>query len=170
MYEVGTTVIYRSEGVCEITDIIVKSFKDKDIEYYVLKPVYKENSEIFVPKNNTELVRKMKRIMTKDEIYHLINDMPNEESIWISNENERKEKYKEIIFNGNRTELVQLIKTLYIHKQNQRSEGKKLHLADERFLKDAERILYDEFAYVLDITPDKVVPFIMGEIEGSVNA
>ena len=112
----------------------------------------------------------MKRIMTKDEIYHLINDMPNEESIWISNENERKEKYKEIIFNGNRTELVQLIKTLYIHKQNQRSEGKKLHLADERFLKDAERILYDEFAYVLDITPDKGVPFIMGEIEGSVNA
>jgi len=167
MYKIGTTVIYRSEGVCRITDITVKRFRDKKIEYYVLKPVYKENSEIFVPKDNLELVGKMKRVMTKEEIYSLINNMPNEESIWIANENDRKEKYKEILVRGDRTELVQLIKTLYVHKQNQKQVGKKLHLADERFLKDAERMLYDEFAFVLDITPSQVLPFIVGEIEGA---
>ncbi|MEE0859328.1 MAG: CarD family transcriptional regulator [Acutalibacteraceae bacterium] len=167
MYSIGATVIYRNEGVCEITDIIVRRFKDKDMEYYVLKPIYKDNAEIYVPKNNAELVSKMKKVLTKDEILELINAMPCEEDIWVSNESDRKDKYKEILARGDRTELVRLIKTLYIHKQNQKKAGKKLHLADERFLKDAERILYDEFAYVLNIAQDEVLPFIMGKIEAT---
>lgn len=165
MYNVGTTVIYKNEGVCKITEITERRFRDKNIEYYVLKPVHKDDSEIYVPKNNKELLGKMRKILSKEEILELIKTMPDEGNIWIADENERKEYYREILIRGDRTELVRLIKTLYLHKQNQKKTGKKLHIADEKFLKDAEHLLYDEFAFVLNISKDDVLPFITGELE-----
>ena len=165
MYEVGNTVIYKNDGVCRITKVIVREFKDKEIEYYVLNPVHNSNAEIFVPKNNADLVSKMRKVLSKEEILQIINSMPDEENIWISNEADRKERYREILIKGDRAELVRLIKTLYIHKQNQKQCGKKLHLADERFLRDAEKMLYDEFAYVLEISPDEVLGFITSKLE-----
>ncbi len=160
MYEVGSTVIYKNDGVCKITEIVVRMFKDKEIEYYVLNPVHNKNAEIFVPKNNPDLVSKMRKVLTKDEIINIINSMPEEDDIWISDEAVRKEKYREILTLGNRKDLVKLIKTLYLHKQSQKQYGKKLHLADEKLLRDAEKILYDEFAYVLEIAPEEVIDFI----------
>lgn len=165
MYSVGAVVIYKNEGVCRITDTVTKRFRDNNIEYYVLKPIHKENSEIFVPKNNSVLVEKMRRVLSKDEIMELIKEMPKESNIWIENSDERKESYKKILESGERTELVKLIKTLYTHKQKQKKSGKKLHIADEKILKDAERMLYDEFAYVLDIPHNEVVPFISGQLQ-----
>ena len=165
MYSVGAVVIYKNEGVCKITDTVTKRFRDKNIEYYVLKPIHKENSEIFVPKNNSVLVEKMRQVLSKDEIMKLIKEMPKEGSIWIENSDERKESYRKILERGERTELVKLIKTLYMHKQKQKKSGKKLHIADEKILKDAEHMLYDEFAYVLDIPHNEVVPFISGQLQ-----
>lgn len=164
MYSVGAVVIYRNEGVCRITDTITKRLGDKNIEYYVLKPVHKENSEIFVPKNNSVLVEKMRKVLSKDEIMQLIKKIPEEGNIWIEDSDERKESYKKILESGERTELVKLIKTLHTHKQKQKKSGKKLRISDERILKDAERMLYDEFAYVLDIPHSEVVPFISGQL------
>lgn len=164
MYKIGDVIIYKNDGVCKIVDITIKSFKDRNIEYYVLQPVHNINAEIFVPKNNPDLVEKMRNILTKDEIMQIIKSMPCEKEIDIPDETERKEKFKEILTTGNRTELVRLVKTLYIHKQNQEQRGKKLHLADERILKDAEKILHDEFAYVLGISTEAIPDFITNNI------
>lgn len=165
MYKIGDTVIYKSEGVCTVADIVVKVFREKEMEYYVLKPVYKENSEVFVPKNNTELTSKMRQVLTRQEIISLIKSMPDESDIWIDDENQRKSYYKQLIANGDRTELIRLIKTLFNYKEKQKNAGRKLHTTDEKFLKDAEKILYDEFAYVLNISQKEVIPFIAGELE-----
>lgn len=165
MYKIGDTVIYKSEGVCTVADIVVKAFREKEMEYYVLKPVYKENSEVFVPKNNTELTSKMRQVLTRQEIISLIKSMPDESDIWIDDENQRKSYYKQLIANGDRTELIRLIKTLFNYKEKQKNAGRKLHTTDEKFLKDAEKILYDEFAYVLNISQKEVIPFIAGELE-----
>jgi len=165
MYGIGMYVIYRNSGVCEIKDIIKKEFRDKVMEYYVLKPVHNKNAEIMVPTHNAELVAKMRKVLNKDQIMAIIRQMPNEEMIWIANEDERKEKYKQIIAEGDRIQLVQLIKTLYLHKEKQKKSGRKLHIADEKILKEAEHMLYDEFAFVLDLSANEVVPFIMGQLK-----
>ena len=106
----------------------------------------------------------MRKVLSKDEIMQLIKKMPEEGNIWIEDSDERKESYKKILESGERTELVKLIKTLHTHKQKQKKSGKKLRISDERILKDAERMLYDEFAYVLDIPHSEVVPFISGQL------
>lgn len=165
MYQVGNTVIYKNDGVCKITEIIIRTFREKEIEYYVLNPVHNQNAEILVPKNNPDLVGKMRKVLTKEEIIQIIEAMPDEEEIWILNETDRKEKYREILNSGDRTELVRLIKTLYVHKQNQKQCGRKLHLADEKILRDAEKMLFDEFAYVLEIAPEEVLEYIKAKLD-----
>ena len=99
-------------------------------------------------------------------IFHeLIRTLPNEDYCWIENDNQRKEKYREIIKSGNRKELMKMIRTLYLYQQELKKDGKKIHAADDKFFKDAEKVLYDEFAYVLDIEQEDVVSFICDQFE-----
>lgn len=165
MYKENDMILYGSQGVCQIVGITTREFGGKMIDYYILKPVYSEGSTVFVPVDNEELTCKMKKILSLDEIKALIHTMPEMELIWIENDNQRKEKYKEIIKNGKRDELISLIKTLHQHRESLVENGKKFHATDEKFLKDAEKILYDEFKYVLNIEEDEVVPFIIEQIE-----
>lgn len=165
MYQVNDTVLYGAQGVCRIVEIAEKDFGGTSREYFVLKPVFHETSTIFVPVTNEVLTAKMKRILSADEICDLIHGMPEEDSIWIENEAVRKEKYKEILGSGDRVTLLRLIKTLYLHQQMQQEIGKKLHAADERVFHEAERMLYEEFAHVLQIKKEQVVPFIIEQIE-----
>lgn len=165
MFCKNDTILYGAQGVCRIEAIVEESFGSSPVKYYVLKPVYNENSTIYVPVENAELTSKMRRILSPEEIFVLIQSMPYEDSIWIENENERKEKYKGIIAQGDRVELVKMIKTLYLHQQERKAIGKKLHISDERFFKEAEKMLYDEFALVLNIEQDEVLPFILEQIQ-----
>lgn len=164
MHNINDMVLYGTEGICRITDISVRNMHGEDIEYYVLKPVGENNSTIFVPTGSETLTAKMRRIMSAEEIYALIRTMPDEEIEWIENENMRKQRYKEILADGDRKELVRMIKAIYLHEQERKKIGKKLHLSDEKFLKDAEKLLYEEFAHVLNIKKDEVLPFIMEQI------
>lgn len=164
MHRINDTVLYGSEGICRITDISVQNMHGENVEYYVLQPLGENNSTIFVPTGSEILTSKMKRVMSAEEIYALIRTMEGETPEWIENENLRKQRYKEILTEGDRTELVRMIKAIHLHGEERKKMSKKLHLSDERFLKDAEKLLYEEFAHVLNIKKDEVVPFIMEQI------
>lgn len=103
--------------------------------------------------------------MTINEVYSLINTMPHTESIWIEDINLRKEKYTKILKSGDNKQLVKLIRTLYLEKEKKKVEGKKLYVNDEKIMTDAEKLLHEEFALVLDIKVDEVLPFILGKLE-----
>ncbi len=165
MYHVNDIVLYGMQGVCTIEEISEMCFGKNSDEYYVLRPVYDDKSTIFVPMHNESLTGKMRAVLSAQEIFELINAMPDEDQIWIENDAERKEEYKSILVNGTRDELIKLIKTLYLRKQELKQKGKKLHVADEHFLKEAEKLLYEEFAHVLKIKREQVLPFIMKQIQ-----
>lgn len=85
--------------------------------------------------------------------------------IWIPNVNERKESYKQILAGGNHLELIQMIKAIYAHKQEREAEGKRLHMSDEHFFKDAEQILFNEFQYVLKLnSKDELMQYIFNRL------
>ena len=44
-----------------------------------------------------------------------------------------------------------MIKAIYAHKTRREAEGKRLRMSDERYFKDAEQLLYNEFQYVLEL-------------------
>jgi len=170
MYETNEFVLYGAHGVCEVAEITEKELNGSAVEYYVLKPVYDPNSTIFVPLHNAKLTDKMRYVLSAEEIYELIQEMPDENTIWIEEESKRREQYKKILEVGDRKGLVCLIKTLYLRQQKLKEGGKKLHMAEDRFMKDAEKMLFEEFAHVLTIERDQVLPFIMDQMEEKVQA
>ncbi len=161
MFSVNDMVLYGKQGVCKIKDIVTENFTGRPMEYYSLMPAYSESTVIYVPLENKELVDKMQRVLSKEEISQLIKEVKNIEPVWYDDEKERKEKFNDIISRGDRKEILMLINTLYINKQNREAIGKKMYVSDERIMKEAEKLIYDEFAAVLGIEPSRVVPFII---------
>jgi len=166
MFQMNDVIIYGAQGVCRITGTEVKSFGGARRTYYVLKPVNDPGSTIYAPTDNDAVRRKMRRLLTKEEIHHLIDSMPMENALWVENENERKELYRSILSRGDHLELIKMIKAIYAHKLERELEGKRLHMSDERFFKDAEQILYSEFQYVLDLkSKDDLMTYVLNRLE-----
>ncbi len=165
MFKINDIVLYGAHSVCKVADITAKELGGESVEYYVLKPVYDTKSTLFVPVHNKVLTSRMRPVLSASEVWDLIKSIPSEKSLWIENDKVRKEKYKEIISEGNRAELVSIIKAIYLHEQELKEKGKKLHIADDNTLKEAEKMLYDEFAYVLEIDREDVLSCITAKIE-----
>ena len=165
MYKVNDTVLYTTHGVCKIVEISEKDFGGNHAECYALKPVYHDKSMVFIPVNSNNALLKMHRILSADQIYSLIKTMPDEENDWIQNKDQRKEYYEKVLSGDDREELIKLIKTLHTYHQSLILEGKKMHATDRYFMKEAEKRLHEEFAYVLHIEPEEVIPFIMEQVK-----
>ncbi len=164
MFAVEDIVVYGNCGVCKIVNICPKRLGEKEVPYYVLKPVRDETTTIYCPVNSDKV--KIRKLLTLEEIYQLIQTMPDTQAQWVENDQLRKEKFHEVLKRADHRELIALIKTLHFHKVESARLGRKFHINDERVMKEAERILYGEFAHVLHIEPDEVVPFITGQLDG----
>lgn len=163
-FKLNDTVLYSTHGVCKISEIMKRQLNDKVMEYYVLKPMFDKKSTYYVPVKSEKATDKMRVTLSAQEINHLLESLPDIEMQWIENASARKERFSQIISNGTSEELLGLIKALYMRQQDQNEVGKKLHITDERFLKDAEKMLYGEFAHVLNIEYDQVLPMIYKHI------
>ena len=160
MFKTDDTVFYGVHGVCRITGIVTKDFLGSTADYYVLIPVFENRSTVFVPVDKPELVKKMRPLLSKDEIEEVIRSMPLCEEIWIEDEPTRKEVYAELLKSGDRIRLISLIKTLRNRKLSLGGKNRKMHACDERFLDDALKMLHDEIAYVLEIERSQVASYI----------
>ena len=164
MMQVNDTIVYGTHGVCKIQGIVSRDFGKKMMDYYMLKPVFDPGATIFVPVENEKLKGRMRALLSEEEVRRMIHAMPHAQTIWIDNDNARKEAYKEIVDKGDRKKLVQLVKTLYFHSKRQQEKGKRLHVSDETFLRGAEKILFEEIALVLHMDKEAVGPFIIKEL------
>ncbi len=167
MFKINDMIVYGSHGVCKIEGIEEKELMGTRKTYFVLKPVRSDTSTYFVPAENDMLLAKMRKLLSEKEINELIDSMANEQANWIADENERKEKYRGIIADGNHIELIKMIKAIFTEKKEKEATGKRLHASDERFLKDAEQLLHGEFQYVLNLNKDQLMTYILDRIESS---
>ncbi len=166
MFQINDVIIYGAQGVCRIADIEEKSISRAKKKYFVLKPVGDQGSTIYAPTDNEHVLKKMRRLLTESEINSLIDSMPDEKAVWISNEKTRKEHFRQDLASGDHAELIKMIKSIYAHKQQRVSEGKRLHVSDEYFFKDAEQILYNEFQYVLKLnSKEELMAYILERIQ-----
>ena len=153
-------VTYSASGVCTVNGTMENRVKGVKKQYLVLKPVFDANSLIYVPLDNEQLVGRIKRVMSREDIISLIKSLPGSEPEWIDDEIERGIYFKSVIKRGDRKELMQILRALYLHKQAQTESGRKFHSSDERFMKEAEHIVFEEFAVVLNISPEEVPEYI----------
>ena len=164
MYNIDDVVVYGTEGICKITGITEMKFGGEKSEYYILAPVEKEENTVYVPKNNEKELKRMRRILSADEANELIDSLPMEPMTWIPNDRERQMAYKDIILTGKPEEVFRMVSTLYNKQKDQLAIGKKLHASDERFLRDAEKMLFNEIGYALKIKPQEVLSVILKHV------
>lgn len=160
MFETGSIVSYGMAGVCRIDGEMRQRVKGEMKSYLVLKPVYKENSTVYIPKDNEKLMSKIKPVLTGGEAEEIIMEMSDENIKWIASDNERTQLFKEILTGGDMKRVARMVRSLYLHRKSQYEKGRKLHAADEHFFKDAESLLFDELAHALGISPQEVGGYI----------
>ena len=163
-YKSGDVVIYGAEGVCKIVDITEKKFGNEMIQYYVLEKIGKKESLTYVPANNERSLSKLRHVLSKEEFTNVFNE-EGQSIQWIDKDRDRQKAFKEIVLFGNTRELINLIKTIHLHQRELHKAGKKLHLCDERVIKDAVKIIKEEISFVFDIPKDSVHEFIVQKIE-----
>lgn len=163
-FEVGQKIVYGNDGICIIEGFEKRSFNETDaIEYFKLVPVDSKTSAYFVP-NNEMADKKMRELMTKEEVLALIDEMPDIKQDWLDNKNERRVMFNSILKSDDYRQLIGMIKSICLNKEEKESIGKTLTASDDKAMKKAEEIMYKEFATVLEIPYEDVQQYVNDRI------
>ena len=166
MFEIGDLVMYGARGVCRVKEITTLDWNaaDKDREYYVLEPLFKED-QIFVPVDNQKVF--MRHVMSKEEVLDLIDSMPEIESeVYKASSIQQLSRYYQAAIDSHECrELVRLTKSIHMKKMAADKNNKQLGQIDIRYMTHAENLLFGEIAAVLDIPIDDVKGYIENRID-----
>jgi CarD family transcriptional regulator len=163
MFQINDIVVYGTTGVCRVTNITKEKYRgNEETEYYVLQPIFSNKMVIKTPVNNQKVV--MRNIITKNDVLSLIDTFPQEGAAIIENDRERSELCKAALKTGDSEEWVKVIKILKLEEKEKSAAGKKLNKIDEEIMKAAEKQLFEEFAIVLEISPEEVHQYIKKRI------
>ncbi len=161
-YAVGENVIYKGSEICCIEDISVKSFDGvNETEYYTLSPLGQNGAKYYLPVAVAE--DKLRRPLTPDEVNRVIDGMKT--ALPLELENHRKDRFAGMLNSNDYSQLISLMRTLYLEREQRMNAGKKLPAADEKALKTAQAIIEKEFAFVLDIPESEVDSYIRNRLD-----
>ncbi len=166
MYQVGELVMYGVHGICRIVDVEERMVDRKRVHYLVLEPKDQTGSRYLVPSGNPNAMAKLRPVLSAVEVEALLTSPEVRQDGWISDENRRKQYYRDVIGSGDRTALLRMVNTLHNHKVAQQAAGRKVHICDENFLRDAQRLLSTEFSAVLGIAPNEVADYVISKMNG----
>ena len=165
MFEVGSLVVYGSDGVCRVEKVGPLDMREaqKDVEYYTLSPLY-HGGTIFTPVDTKVLMRP---VITREEAEDLIAHIPEIQGETCLSRNPRllHEQYQLSLKSGDCVELVKLIRPIYAKGREAEGKGRRLGQVDERSRKQAMDMLHGELAVALGIPVDQVEGYISQTIE-----
>lgn len=169
LFEIGEYVSYGNSGICVITDITTmqNASLSCEKEYYILQPISNNAGKVFTPVDNDKVF--MRRLLTKEEVNQLINDIPEIEVISETNPRELDVEYKRRIRTGDCHMWVSIIKTIYRKKADRELIGKKLTSSDERCLRDVTSRLYNEISFIMEKDIDEVSSYMIDAINTSIH-
>ncbi len=160
MLQVGTQVVYGIHGVCTIVDTEVRRVDRKNVEFLVLEPRDQPGARFYVPAHNPAALSKLRPLLSAEELEQLLLSDATHQDCWIPEEGLRKQKYRDLLNGGDRAALISMIRQLHKHRESQLAAGRKFHLCDENFLRDANKLLVSEFSMVLERPKTEVMNYI----------
>lgn len=158
MVQVGKRIVYRDE-VCTLIEIAKKYKNDED--YYVLQSGEDKSLVIRVPVATAK--KMMRPLISKKELNELIAKIPEIETIEVNKQN-RGSEYKDLMSKGSHEDVVTVIKTTYLRQQESLEQAYKPNESDKTFFRQAEKRLYSEVAYVLDMSYEDAKEYIVSKV------
>ena len=169
MFQIGKAVLYDMWGVCIIEAVEQQKTSDGLQDYLVLRPVYHSSAKLYLPNIEEVLRKSLRSVISKDEIETLLRTLKDTPLCWIEQPKERWQFIQDSLSSGDRKAILEMIRMLYTRKQELKLKGKHLRMTDEQALRDGEKLLNGEFAYVLQIPIEEVPKVIHAVIEHSVS-
>ena len=165
MFGIGDTVMHPSEGVCSVEDIRTFQFSGgQPRPYYVLHPTMeKGSSTVYMPTDRGDTV--LRRLLSRQDILDLIHRSGDYAGLWVEDSRLRKDAFSRILSEGNYAKIIRMILELHEERNRRLAEGKKPCASDEALLAQAERIVHQEFSYVLHLSLEDTVAFICRELQ-----
>lgn len=156
-------IMYGGHGVCTLVEITEKDFGGEAKSYYVLRPAYSGSSVFYVPIDSETLTAKLRPIKSAEEIRRVVHECGPAD--WIAEDRPRQNYLKQVVDGGGTEQLVSTYKLLCIRQKELTDIGKKLRAADDRYMRDVEKLLLEEFSSAFDIQKEDLVPFLFEELE-----
>ena len=166
VYQTGDLVVYGTTGVCRVEGITKPglSFAERDREYYLLQPLH-QDGVIYAPVDSQKAP--IRPVMSRAEAEALIGKIPGiRAEAWKAPTLQAlAQRYQEAIHSSDTLELVELTMSIYAKREQARSRSRRLGMTDERYMKQAERLLYGELSAALEIPYEEVAPYIAARME-----
>ena len=167
MYSVGDLILYGRTGVCRVEGIDELASREamEPERFYVLKPLY-QNCQIRISVDNKKVFSRP--IISDAEARRLIQTMPQVEAkpYYNRNLNQLREHYRACMESLACEDLIVMTKSLYMKKKEAEAQRRKFGAVDERFMKEAEDLLFGEFAAALQIDRETVESYIADSLQG----
>lgn len=161
--QIGECVHYGAHGVCRVCGRESKTFGSSQREYYALQPTESESIVLYLPVDAEPMKVHLRRLLSRKEILKLLREQ-EETAGWITDSKVRRESWNRVLRGGDTAELIGMVRTLHAHSE-ELPEGKQLPMSDQEMMQAAQRQLYGEFSYVLQMDKEQVLPMILGKTE-----
>jgi CarD family transcriptional regulator len=109
----------------------------------------------------------MRKLITKEEIDSLLGAVKDASVEWINDRKKRTELFEGIIKSNDILGILRLIGCLYVKREELMGHGgnKRLAFSDQEVLERAERLIEDEFSFVLGIPKTDISEYIKSRID-----
>lgn len=166
MFHVGDLVVYGTTGVCRVESIDQPNMTgaDRHKEYYRLKPLYQDGI-IYTPVDHPKVF--IRPVISRDEAEHLIDLIPSmrAEPYRAPTLQALAQHYQTVVHNHSCQDLIELMMSIYAKQKQAEAANRRLGMVDERYRKQAERLLYGELALALGLPFEEVQPYIARRVE-----
>ena len=160
MYKKNDYLVYKKD-VCKVKEI--KKNKLNGLDYYILVPIDDDSLIIDVPTDNR--MGYIKDIITKEEAEKLINSIPQIEPLSNIEDKYIENRYKNLLYNGTREDLIKIIKTTYLRNEERIKNKKRISDKDFNYFNKAEKYLYNELSIALNMSFDETKDYIISKVK-----
>ncbi len=158
MYQVGDHIVYGGEGVCRVEAVGGAPIPVRDCSklYYTLRPIY-HDGVIYAPVDVDVLMRP---VLKREEALSLISGISSlrtkEDVAAPQDAKQAAAEYRAMLETYDTSNLLKLIRRIYLKNQKAAAEGKNLGQTEDRFMKRAKELLHGELAVALEIPVEQV--------------
>ena len=166
MFEVKSRVMYGRIGACEVMDITGGDmFGKPDERYYILHPLFSDVISIITPVDKQKVT--MRSLMSKQEILSLIDSLQGQTPAWETDDKLRNANFTAAMNSGLCGEWITVIELIRKNSEERLLMGKPLSQNDKSMMKDAKKLLYEEFSLSLNLRLEEVETYIVNRMSQS---
>ena len=156
MYEIGALVLYHKKGVYKVDSVGAPPVRGAVGDYYKLNAVFSSSNEIIYTPVDGAL--SMRPLISSGEAVNYLELFAQLEpnGFRSSKPMDLAAHYRELLASRKVEDCLLLIKEVYVKQREMVRQKKRPGQMDTQYLKLAEKLICEEFAVVLDTTPDLI--------------